>query len=415
MWSIKGTVVRCLNPSQTHKSNADELAKLSLSVYVANFPSHLTVLELCNICGKVGTLADVYIAKRKNQLGQKFAFCHYIKVANSKTLIESLSNVWIRKLRLHANVAKFDRNVFTVPSHVGEKVGKDSQPNKTYMYGVKNMDAVKSSFASDLNAIRNPKSVMDHSQPIVLDDDCILECDPSCTFMRKIKDINALSNLYVILANEGFDNVNLTYLGGFWVLIDVGSSSSKEKLLKHVGVASWFTELLPANNSFVSDERLVWISVEGLPIKTWTNNTFAKIVSPWGVMADVDVVADSALPFKKLCVLTKTHTIINDKIKVLVNGDNSSSDEDAEHVSDTCDFEKEKEVDHVLKSSCMNENGVELKKHGTSDELRPISEDPFGIYDILNKNTAERDSKGDDPTFPPGFTPNVIEDTDVEI
>ncbi|GJT89436.1 RNA-directed DNA polymerase, eukaryota [Tanacetum coccineum] len=354
-----------LNPSQTHKSNADELAKLSLSVYVANFPSHLTVRELWNICGKVGTLVDVYIAKHKNQLGQMFTFCRYIKVANSKTLIDSLSNVWIGKSRLHANVAKFDRNVSTVRSHVGEKVGKYSQPNKTYTNGVKNMDAAKSSFASVLNAGRNPKFVMDPSQPIVLNDDCILERDLSCTLMGKIKDINALSNLYVILANEGFDNVNLTYLGGFWVLIDDGSSSSKEKLLKHVGVACWFTELLPANNFFVSDERLVWISTPDF------SNDFS---------------------------------------------DNSSSDEefideDAEHVSDTCDFEKEKEVDHVSESSCMNENGVELKKHGTSDELRPISKDPFRIYDLLNKNTAKRDSKGDDPTFPPGFTPNVIKDT----
>ncbi|GJY96182.1 hypothetical protein Tco_0512543 [Tanacetum coccineum] len=230
------------------------------------------------------------------------------------------------------------------------------------------------------------------------------------------------------------------YLGGFWVLIDVGSSSAKEKLLKHVGVASWFAELLPANDSFVSDERLVWISIEGLPIKTWTHNTFAKIVSPWGVMADVDTDADDpALPFKKLCVVTKTHTIINDTIKVLLKGrvlwlrvkeleawspdfsnddsDNSSSDEesvDEEHVSNTCDFQNEKEDEHVSESSCMKDNGVELKKHGTSDEPRPISEDPFGIYDLLNKNAAKQDSKGDDPIFPPGFTPDAIDDTEVE-
>ncbi|GKA72921.1 RNA-directed DNA polymerase, eukaryota, partial [Tanacetum coccineum] len=214
-----------------------------------------------------------------------------------------------------------------------------------------------------------------------------------------------------------------------------------EKLSKHVGVASWFSELLPACNSFVSDDRLVWVSVEGLPSNTWTNTTFAKIVSPWGVLSDVDVVDDNALPFKKLCVLTKNHTIINDRIKVIVKGrvywirvkeldawspdfnnefsDSSSSeeeyvDEEAGHVSDTCDYVKEKEVDHVSESSCMNDNGEEIKNHGIRNELSPNSKDPFGIYELLNRHKEMQNSKGDDPTFPPGFTPKVIDDTDLE-
>ncbi|GKA53115.1 retrovirus-related pol polyprotein from transposon TNT 1-94 [Tanacetum coccineum] len=45
----------------------------------------------------------------------------------------------------------------------------------------------------------------DPSLAIVLDDSCILEKDMPCLLMGKIKDINASSNLYVILANEGFE------------------------------------------------------------------------------------------------------------------------------------------------------------------------------------------------------------------
>ncbi|GJX28015.1 RNA-directed DNA polymerase, eukaryota, reverse transcriptase zinc-binding domain protein [Tanacetum coccineum] len=86
-------------------SNADDMAMISLSVYVSNFPSHLTVRELRNICGKWGTLVDVFIANRKNKLGQMYAFCRYIKVLNSETLLDSMCKVRIGKLRLHANVA----------------------------------------------------------------------------------------------------------------------------------------------------------------------------------------------------------------------------------------------------------------------------------------------------------------------
>nr|GFA50999.1 RNA-directed DNA polymerase, eukaryota [Tanacetum cinerariifolium] len=93
----------------------DELAKISLSVYVANFPSHLTVRELWNICGRVGNVADVYIVNRTNKLGQMFGFCRFIKVVNSENLIHSLFNIWVGKLRLHANVARYSRKMNAKP------------------------------------------------------------------------------------------------------------------------------------------------------------------------------------------------------------------------------------------------------------------------------------------------------------
>nr|GFB34364.1 RNA-directed DNA polymerase, eukaryota, nucleotide-binding alpha-beta plait domain protein [Tanacetum cinerariifolium] len=74
---------------------------------------------------------------------------------------------------------------------------------------------------------------------IILNDLCIKERDFSCSLMGKIKDINAISNLYNILANEGFDTVKLSYLGGYWVLLDMESVSSNEKLSSHV---AWMPE-----------------------------------------------------------------------------------------------------------------------------------------------------------------------------
>ncbi|GJX22165.1 hypothetical protein Tco_0226610 [Tanacetum coccineum] len=260
--------------------------------------------------------------------------------------------------------------------------------------------------------------------------------------MGKIKDINALPNLYVIFANEGFEHINLTYLGGFWVLIDSDSISSKEKISKHVGVASWFNELLPASKTFISEERLVWISVEGLPIKMWTRNMFAKIVSPWGKLSEVEADDYLSLPYKKLCVITRPNVKINDKIKVIVKGqvywirvkeldawtpkfsndlnDNSSSDgefkdDEVELTSrkkgSDCEFDKETEIEQVSESSCMNNKDDVYENHGSSKEQKTNSEDPSGIYKLLNKSKDKEVSKGDDPIFPLGFTPDVIEDT----
>ncbi|GJS35629.1 RNA-directed DNA polymerase, eukaryota, reverse transcriptase zinc-binding domain protein [Tanacetum coccineum] len=74
-----GSVFNRLKFPQPKATMVDDLAKISLSVYVSNFPSHLTVRELWNICGKKETLVDVFIANHKNKLEQMFGFCRFIK------------------------------------------------------------------------------------------------------------------------------------------------------------------------------------------------------------------------------------------------------------------------------------------------------------------------------------------------
>ena len=49
-------------------------------------------------------------------------------------------------------------------------------------------------------------------------------------------------------------------------------------------------------------------------------NAYVKIISQWGTLSDVDINSDSSSSAKKLCVVTKLHTIINDRIKVIVKG-----------------------------------------------------------------------------------------------
>ncbi|GJU52543.1 hypothetical protein Tco_1226257 [Tanacetum coccineum] len=98
---------------------------------------------------------------------------------------------------------------------------------------------VSNSFAAILKSGSiNHNTITESSPVIVLDDVCIMERDFSCSLMGKMKDINALSNRFIILANEGFENVKLFYLGGQWVLLELDSVTSKEKITNHVGVGS---------------------------------------------------------------------------------------------------------------------------------------------------------------------------------
>ncbi|GJV99435.1 RNA-directed DNA polymerase, eukaryota, nucleotide-binding alpha-beta plait domain protein [Tanacetum coccineum] len=296
----------------------DDLAKISLTVYVSNFPSHFTIRELWNTCGKMGTLVDVYIAKHKNKLGQMFAFCRYIKVSNSETLINALSNVWIGNLRLHANVARFDRNVAVKTSHAGVKVDNLAGKNVRDASVPNN---VMGSFASVLNKGNQFCTPPVHSSPaLVLDDTCLTESDYSMVLMGKVKDVVAIPNLKFTLSKEGFQNLKLNYLGGLWVLFEFQSISSKDKFSKHYGVSSWFSSLKPTSSSFVSDERIVWVSIEGLPLFTRTKNTLSKIASKWGDLIDWEGHTENSFSYKRLCIKTKIDEIINKRFKIIVKG-----------------------------------------------------------------------------------------------
>ena len=94
--------------------------------------------------------------------------------------------------------------------------------------------------------------------------------------MGKVKDFSSIPNLYTILKDEAFLDVKLSYLGGTWVLLEFDNVDIKENLMNHTGVKSWFHILQNASNDFVSEERIVWVDIEGVPLHAWSRETFVR-------------------------------------------------------------------------------------------------------------------------------------------
>ncbi|GJZ82083.1 RNA-directed DNA polymerase, eukaryota [Tanacetum coccineum] len=268
-------------------SKEDQTQKISKSVFVTNFLDDYCARDLWNVCVAYGKVIDVYISVKKSKAGKRFAFVRFLKVDNLDRLIDNLCTIWIGRVRLHANAFRFQK----------EPRNYISQPKKV------NKGIVKNSFATVLKT-------------------------------GKIKDINALSNLYLILANEGFENVKLTYLGGFWVFLEIDSLASKEKIRKHVELEPWtpdFSEELGDSSS--SDEEYEYDEEEQKGGNKENNFALAKEIK----------------------------------------------------------------IDNVSESSCMHVNDLVYEKHDTTSEHTKKSEDPFGIYKILKKNKDKEESKGEDP------------------
>ena len=148
----------------TRKSKEVQPQQISKSIFVTNFPDHFSFRDLWKVCDVYGKMIDVFIPNRKSKSGKRFAFVRYIKIENIERLVENLCTVWIGRLRLHANVARFER----VPR------SDDNVPKKV------NVTNKGGTYASALKMGKSQPLFTDDMKPaLVLDDSCLRDQDAS--------------------------------------------------------------------------------------------------------------------------------------------------------------------------------------------------------------------------------------------
>ncbi|PWA61554.1 hypothetical protein CTI12_AA251730 [Artemisia annua] len=248
------------------RSKEDEVSKLSLSIFVTNFPESFSAKELWTICNQYGSVVEAFIPNRRSKAGKRFGFVRFIKIFDVERLVNNLCTIWIGRFKLHANVARFQRAPLNksnplYSNNKGVKNGSGEFQKESGVYGS------SKSYAHVVQI--GPESVYkkEDSPAIVLDDTCVNQTDYSNALMGKVKDFSSLTNLKVVLGNEGFDNINLKYMGGFWVMFEFKTDIAKERFKSNVGIWSWFSQLQQASNSFFVDERVTWVDIEGILLK----------------------------------------------------------------------------------------------------------------------------------------------------
>ncbi|GJY77111.1 retrovirus-related pol polyprotein from transposon TNT 1-94 [Tanacetum coccineum] len=210
---------------------------------------------------------------------------------------------------------------------------------------------------------------------IVLDETCMNEKDLSKSLMGKVKEFGSLSNLKVPLANEGFDNIKIKFMGGYWVMIEFESEVSKEKFKTHVGVGSWFSQIQQASNEFHNDERVTWVDIEGIPLKE-----------------------EELFHSKVFWIRAKE-----------VPGWNPDFVEEEEEDTDS---------EGDLKDDGLDTDIVDKQKYATEEGDSDIEEDSDTIFENEKSQSHKKDGYGSsngNMKYPPGFTPPVNGITNSEV
>ena len=91
------------------RSKEDDVAKISTSIFVNNFPESFSAKDLFHACKQYGHVVDSFIPTKRAKDGKRFGFVRFINVFSIERLVNNLCTIWVGQMKLNANVARFNR------------------------------------------------------------------------------------------------------------------------------------------------------------------------------------------------------------------------------------------------------------------------------------------------------------------
>nr|GEV34611.1 RNA-directed DNA polymerase, eukaryota, reverse transcriptase zinc-binding domain protein [Tanacetum cinerariifolium] len=339
------------------RSKEDDVRRISTSIFVMNFPEEFKARDLWRICTQYGTVIDAFIPNRRSKSGYRFGFICFIRIKDVDRLVSNLCTIWVGRLKLHANIARFQRTPLN-----SDNLKANSDVEKSNVVGGTQKEmgvhGHSNSFVQAVKRGHLPTTVAaDQKLALVLDDSCTSHMYFSLSVVGKLKEFALLPNLKSTLAEEGFDDII---------------------------IRSWFSELQLAYGNFKIDERVVWIDIKGVPIR-------AKEVTGW--TSDFDKRDEPFTDFDN-----DSLGVNNKEIKSKTNSEVNS---DVEEIPETI-FEQGDQDGFKYKVTLEKSNDV----HGGTQLA-----DPFNIYELFKKKkpspNVSQQTVGE-PKYPLGFTPKDV-------
>nr|GEX76195.1 nucleotide-binding alpha-beta plait domain-containing protein [Tanacetum cinerariifolium] len=318
----------------TYRSKEDDVAKISTTVYVTNFPESLSAKELFNSCNVYGHVVDSFIPTKRAKNGKRFGFVRFINVFSKERLVNNLCTVWIDRYKLHANISRFHRN-----NTNGTKEDAKGAGGNSYVRVLKGDGQTE-----DEDVEKSPA--------IVLDDECLMTRDLSKSILGRVKVFASLDNLKMALCNEGFVDIKIHYMGEFWVMMEFANKESIKKFRENMDRS------ISEEFKIIHRGKLYWIRARETP--GW--------VPDFTEEPDDDDQDDT----------NSNDDGFKDQIPGFFGGDS-----DVEEVQG-----------NMLNEVGQGDNNLE---EGELNEKMEKSEDPFNIYPMLNKkveNGGNYDGEG---------------------
>ncbi|GJZ75926.1 hypothetical protein Tco_0640391 [Tanacetum coccineum] len=205
----------------------------------------------------------------------------------------------------------------------------------------------------------NKSPLPSKSRSISLNDQDLISIDDSSkVLLVKLKEVDSMSNMYKIHRNEGFVELKIHHIRGLWIWIQFSTSSSCLAFQDNECMKRLSQTFKPITPSFKVDEHMIWIEISGLLLCAWGSNAFKKIACMFGKFMFFEVEQSSAICTGRVCVATKSHQFVSEKVEAVIHDVNS--EDDLDNISHDLNEENE-HIDVNFADVCKSDKKVDEK------------------------------------------------------
>ncbi|GJU10779.1 RNA-directed DNA polymerase, eukaryota [Tanacetum coccineum] len=242
-----------------------------------------------------GRLVDAFIANKLSKGGKRFGFIRFLGVNDANVFVKSLSNIWIGSFHLFITIAINQR------SNPNPKP-QTSKPTQSY----NNLSNQNAFLLLSTNFTNNeiPETKAEQPKPntnltptnpkriiAINDQDHINVVNTDSILLVKLKDIESMSNKYTICRNEGFLDLNIHHVGGYWIWIQFPSTTTCSKFQENESLKRLYSVKKAPSSNFKVDECILWIEIRRF----------------------------QCLSSGRVCISTKSHRLVSENVQVEIN------------------------------------------------------------------------------------------------
>ncbi|PWA63208.1 nucleotide-binding alpha-beta plait domain-containing protein [Artemisia annua] len=282
-------------------------------------------------------MTDAYLPRRKDKFGRFFAFIRFEGIRNTDAMIKAIMNVRLGQEMLHANVARFKKEV--------SKENHNLKRGNTNPYWAEHLDRSRGIHVEGRRTFESVKTnpwKMNNPPQLGLSGKGLGEGDGShktivipnknfsinsavgrCSLVGNVKDIIRLCRMDDFLKSEEVKDVTIRYISGMKVLLTFISNGLADEFLSKENIwGGWFSDMCRWNGQQLTFERIVWLKISGVPIQLWDKEVFNLIGASFGQVVHQSEAChnDGNLAFDTVAVLTKVNRRFTESVKLQWKG-----------------------------------------------------------------------------------------------
>ncbi|KAL4378329.1 hypothetical protein GQ457_02G029540 [Hibiscus cannabinus] len=238
------------------------------TVFVNNISERMHWQGVWQSFDRHGEVVDVFIPRRRNRFGERFGFVRMATRAAADRLLS--------RLRL-----------------IGVLPGGDAVKE---LVGISDRDRIIPSRGGHGGVYRRVTGVLDGSKKEVLETCVVAWCKGRLRGEALVTE----------LQRAGFTGCSVMRAAGDVVLMLFVMAEEHQSMLDRSDLDRWFVKVLPWSPDIGFDSRSVWLSVLGVPMQFWSQDTFRNVAQLWGSLVRLDESMMDLKSFEQARLLIET-------------------------------------------------------------------------------------------------------------